>query len=105
MWTIFVSNHSDSAVVVRAWNEADAGQIAQFNYVTVVANRSGCLRLDPTTWGTKTATLQTDVWLDNALPPQSVRVLADVSLSQHSHWSWTLTTLPPFQTTAPYLSC
>jgi hypothetical protein len=99
MWTILVSNQSDSAIVVTAWNEANAGQIAQFNTVAVPANRSGCLRLDPTTWGTTTAALQTNVWLDNAVPPQWVQVLADVNLSQRRQWSWTITTIPPFQTT------
>ena len=103
-WTILVSNQSDSAINVTAWNEANAGQIAQFSTVTVPANGSGYLRIDSNTWGTTTAALQTNVWLSYALPPQWVQVLADVTLSQHRQWSWTITTFPPFQTTpAPTL--
>lgn len=96
-WTIVVSNQSDSAISVTAWNEANAGQIAQFSTAIVPSNRSGCLRLDPNTWGTTTAALQTNVWLENALPPQWMQVLSNVNLSQHGHWSWTVTTIPPFQ--------
>ncbi len=99
MWTILVSNQSDSATNVTAWNEANPGQIAQFNTVTVSTNGSGCLRLDPTTWGTTTAALQTNVWVNNAVPPQWVQVLSDVTLSEHGQWSWTITAIPPFQTT------
>jgi len=99
MWTILVSNQSDSTTDVTAWNEANAGEIAQFETVTVPAHGMGCLRLDPTTWGTRTAALQTNVWLDNAIPPQWVQVLSDVSLSQYGQWSWSITTIPPFQTT------
>ena len=99
MWTILVSNQSDSAINVTAWNEANPGQITEFSTVAVRSNGSGCLQLDPTTWGTTTASLQTDVWLENAVPPQWIRLLSDVNLSQHQHWSWTLLTIPPFETT------
>ena len=31
--------------------------------------------------------------------PQWVQVLSDVNLSQHEQWSWSITTIPPFETT------
>ena len=100
-WSIFLSNQSDSAINVQAWNEANAGQAAQFNTVAVPAHGSACLQLDPSTWGTTTASLQTSVWLDNAVPQQWVLVLAGVDLSKDGYWSWTLTTIPPYFQTTP----
>jgi len=99
MWTIQVANQSDSAINVTAWNEGDVGQIAQFSYVTVPANGSGCLRIDPSTWGTTVAALQTNVWLDTVIPQQWMFVVSDVNLTQHPQWSWAVMTFPPFQTT------
>src|SRR5437867_10394385 len=79
-WTVWVTNQSDSAISVQAWNEANAGQIARFAYLTVPAHRSGCMKIDPITWGTSLAALQTDVWINNTIPPGRFGVFDGVDL-------------------------
>jgi len=92
-WTIQVSNQWSDSLSVTAWNEANAGQIAQYAYVTVPANSSGCLRIDQLNWGTTIASVETFV------PALQVFVRSGFSFESQSNWSWTITTTPPFYST------
>ena len=93
-WTIRVSNLWDQPLTVTAWNGGNAGQIAQFETVTIPAYGSGCLRFDPNQWGTTMAALEVGI------PNVVVIVLGEgFDFQQHGNWLWTVASEPPFATT------
>jgi hypothetical protein len=95
IWTIHVSNQWNDTLPVTAWNEANPGQISQDVSASVPPNGSVCLRIDPNTWGTTTASVYAYV------PALQGTVVGGVDFSSRSQWAVAFENTPPFFAAGP----